>query len=182
MKWNSQRSIWLSRWCEAWLNGISDIFCLYVSYTTDYVRTHGQRGVHLLPEKSEIFGFLFADDIALLSTSPTGLRRQLDSLSNVSRGLGLTVNTRKTKVMIFRRSGFLGRGERWSLDDKILEVVNSYKCLVFVFTTKLSTTAALDSLTVKAKRKVIRSQKTMWNLQTTNPGVFFRVFDMHVLT
>ena len=156
------------------------IFCLYISYIADYVRTHGKHGVQFLPGKSEIFALLFADDIVLLSTTPTGLQRQLDSLSNVSRRLGLTVNTGKTKVMVFRRGGFLGRGERWSLDDKILEVVNSYRYLGFVFTTKLSTTTALDSLTVKAKKKVIRLQKTMWNLHTTNPRVFFRMFDMQV--
>jgi len=123
------------------------ILCLYISYIADYVRTHGKHGVQFLSGKSERFALLFADDIVLLSTTPAGLQRQLDSLSNVSRRLGLTVNTGKIKVMVFRRGGFLGRGERWSLDDKMLEVVNSYKYIGFVFTTKLSTTTALDSPT-----------------------------------
>ena len=79
--------------------------------------------------------------------------------------------------MVFRRGGFLGKEERWSLDDSILEVMNSYKYLGFVFSTKLSITTALDKLTMKAKKKVIRLQKRLWNLRTTNPRVFLRMFD-----
>jgi len=82
--------------------------------------------------------------------------------------------------MVFRRGGFLGKEERWSFDDTILEVINSYKYLGLVFTTKLSTTTALDKLTVKAKKKVIRLQKRLWNLYTTNPRVFLRMFDMQM--
>jgi len=94
-----------------------------------------------------------------------------DSVS-VSVSVSLTVYMGKTKVMVFRRGGFLGKEERWSLDDSILEVMNSYKYLGFVFTTKLSTTTAMDKLTVKAKKKVIRLQKRLCNLHTTNPRVF----------
>ena len=156
------------------------IFCLFISCVADYVSMHGQHGVQLLPGTKEIFSLLFADDIVLLSTTPVGLQRQLDSLSDISMRLGLTVNIEKTKVIVFRRGGFLGRGERWFLKDTVLEVVNSYKYLGFLFTTKLSVRTALFNQSVKAKQKIVQLLKTMWNLHTMSPKVFFKMFDAQV--
>ena len=44
---------------------------------------------------------LYADDLLLLSTSPAGLKRQLDQLEAYSAAWGLTVNAAKTKVVVF---------------------------------------------------------------------------------
>ena len=49
-----------------------------------------------------MFLLLFADDIVLLSSTPSGLQNQIDSLEKVSQSLGLTVNLDKTKMMVFR--------------------------------------------------------------------------------
>ena len=43
---------------------------------------------------------LFADDTALLATSAAGLQRQLDLLERYCARKRLTVNSRKTKVML----------------------------------------------------------------------------------
>jgi len=75
---------------------------------------------------------------------------QLDNLYRASDRPGLRINNDKTKVMVFQRGGFLGRGGRWSLGGRDLEVVNQYKYLGIVLSTKLSIPFALNSLSVKA--------------------------------
>ena len=99
------------------------IFCPYIAYVADGIRDNGRHGVQLLPGKQELFSLLFADDIVLLSSTPVGLQDQIDNLSNISKRLGLSVNIEKTKFIVFRRGGFLGRGERWTVDGKDFELV-----------------------------------------------------------
>ena len=82
---------------------------------------------------------------------------------------------------MFRRGGFLSKGEKWSLGEREIEVVNQYKYLGFVFTTKLSVSSSLESLSVKAKKKTVHLLKSMWHLRTTNASVFFRLYDAQVL-
>lgn len=156
------------------------IFCLFINYVAMYIRRHGRHGIQLLPGYSEIFSLIFADDVVLLSTTSVGLQRQIDNLYEASERLGLHINIDKTKVMVFRRGGFLGKCERWSLGGRDLEVVNQYKYLGFVFTTKLSITSALENLSVKAKTKTVQLMKSMWHIHTTNGSVFFRLYDAQV--
>jgi len=183
--------------CVRWDNTVSDlfecplgvkqgavespiIFSLYISYVADFVREHGRHGVQLLPGMMEIFSLLFADDVVLLSTTPVGLQCQINNLCTMSKRLGLSINTQKTKAMVFRRGGFLGQREKWFLNDKGLEVVNRFKYLGFIFTTKLSISAALEGQIVKAKQKTVQLFKAMWNLRTINTNVFVRLFDAQV--
>ena len=60
--------------------------------------------------------------------------------------LGLTVNTDKSKVMVFRKGGFLERSERWFIGGNILEVVNRYLYLGFTVTTAMNANEAAKQL------------------------------------
>ena len=107
--------------------------------------------MQLLPTLIEIFILLFADDVALVSTTPAGLQSQLDSLKISCSGLGLNVNKGKTKIMVFRKGGFLSRREKWFYDGEEIEVVN--RCyLGFTFTTLLSVNIGTEHLVSRAKR------------------------------
>ena len=55
---------------------------------------------------------MFADDIALLSSTPIGLQNQLNVLYEVANRLGLLVNLEKTKIVVFRNGGGGGGGGR----------------------------------------------------------------------
>jgi hypothetical protein len=48
-----------------------------------------------------IWLLLFADDLALTSELEVGLQQQLDALQQLCAQRGLTVNMKKTKVMVF---------------------------------------------------------------------------------
>ena len=71
------------------------------------------RGIQLLPGLVEIFLLLFADEIVLISDTPRALQNQLDVLSSACKDLFLHINADKTKVMVFRKGGFLGKHKKW---------------------------------------------------------------------
>ena len=108
-------------------------------------------GIQLLPGLVEIFLLLFAD-IVLISDTPRGLQNQLDVLSSACKDLFLHINTDKTKVMVFRKKGFLGKHEKWHLEGKNMEVVNEYTYLGYTFTTTMTVTKGADVLAAKGKR------------------------------
>lgn len=156
------------------------LFSLLISEVADYVRSFGKHGLQLIPGGMELFLLLFADDIVLLSSTPTGLQNQIKNLEKVSKLLGLQVNIEKTKVMVFRKGGPLSNREHWFYDGKQIEVVNKYKYLGFLLTTKLSDISACEEYASKAKGKVVDILKTMWALGNLNSKLFFQLFDAQV--
>ena len=60
--------------------------------------------------------------------------------------LGLKINTEKSKIMVFRKGGFLGTYEQWLIDGNQLEVVNKYVYLGFTFTTSMSLQESVKQL------------------------------------
>jgi hypothetical protein len=156
------------------------IFSLLISKVADEVRKHGKHGFQLLPGNPEIFLLLFADDIVLLSSTPAGLQHQINNLERASKDLNLEVNLDKTKIMVFRKGGHLSAVERWSFSGQNVEVVNSYKYLGFLLTTKLSADCACEDSVGRAKGKVLDLMKTMWSLGYFDPSFFFQLFDAQV--
>ena len=49
----------------------------------------------------------------------------------------MEINEGRTKVMVFRKGGHLGKHEKWYYVGKSMNVVNSYTYMGFTFTTKL---------------------------------------------
>ena len=91
----------------------------------------------------------------LVSATPSGLQNQINNHEKASKSLGLTVNSDKTKVMIFRKGGHISVEEKWLYKiGAEIEVVNSYKYLGYTLTTKLSTTCACEDYAIKAKGKI----------------------------
>ena len=71
--------------------------------------------------------------------------------------LGLTANSDKSKVVVFRKGGFLGAREKWIFNGNKLEVVNSYRYLGRTFSTRLSFSAAVEDVAVRANKKYYRN-------------------------
>lgn len=156
------------------------IFSLLISEVSEEVTARGRHGFQFLPGLRELFLLLFADDIVLLSSSPVGLQNQLNNLAIASDKLGLKVNLDKTKVMIFRKGGRLSKQNKWFLKGSELEIVNEYKYLGFVLTSRLSVVSALDQVVKKGKGKVVEILRTIWSLGKMNMSFFFRLFDAQV--
>ena len=61
----------------------------------------------------EISCIMWADDILILSETQEGLQQKLDLLHEYSKANKLTVNTKKTKCMIFNKTGRLLKKENF---------------------------------------------------------------------
>ena len=83
-----------------------------------------------------------------------GLQNQLNALSVAAKRLGLTVNLGKSKVMVFRKGGYLAAKERWFWGDQKLEVVSQHLQILGIhfFSTGHSFTAGMGDISIRAKK------------------------------
>ena len=166
----------LKQGCKA-----SSILFLYmIDEIAKEMKKCGKHGVQLMPDSTIIYMLMFADDIALLSDTVPGLQNQLNVLHQVSCSLGLVINAEKTKVVIYRMGGHVAKHERWFLGKERLEIVNSYKYLGMVLSTKLSSTAAQADLAHRAKAGLVQIVKSLRKINSVNPLVFFKLFDSRI--
>lgn len=70
----------------------------------DYFLQHGCRGI-AIDKITEILMLGFADDYVLLADSPMELSKKLNALHSYCAVNKLIVNTEKTKIIIFTKSG-----------------------------------------------------------------------------
>ena len=154
------------------------LFSLFVNELALDIIKGGRHGVTI--DLIELFILLFADDLVLLSTTIVGLQTQLRNLHMSAERLDLRVNMAKTKVVVFRKGGYLGARERWFYGGESVEVVNAYKYLGIYFSTRLSFTVACRDLVARAKNAVIRILKILYKFENNSVNVFFKLFDAQV--
>ncbi len=65
---------------------------------------------------------MYADDIALISTSVQGLQHCLDKLNCYCKKWGLQINAKKTKVVIFNRAGHMLKNKNFHIDTEEIEI------------------------------------------------------------
>jgi len=95
---------------------------------------------------------MFADDIVLFSDSSTGLQNSLDKLKLYCEKWHLTVNTEKTKVLIFNKNGRLLKNHIFKFGEEIVEIVKNYCYLGIIFCVSGSFKQAVHSLLDKAMK------------------------------
>lgn len=157
------------------------LFSFLINELASYIICHGKHGFQFIPGAVELFLLMFADDIALFSSTPNGLQTQLDNLYSVATRLGLSVNVNKTKIIVFRKGGHLSKHEKWTCGSQQIEVVNMYKYLGFNFSTRLSLKMSVEDIVTKAKKCVIHIFRTLWKIKCTSPTIFFKLFDAQVV-
>ncbi len=81
---------------------------------------------------------LYADDAVIMSDTPDGLQHILNNLYDYSVKWKLTVNTEKTKVMVFRKGGKLPANLKFYYNGEELDIVNNFVYLGVVFSYSLS--------------------------------------------
>ena len=108
-----------------------------------------------MPNQIEMFLMLFADDLALLSSTVRELQNRLNLLYESSRRLGLKVNTDKTKITVFRKRGHLSSRENWYFGEQTTEIVGKYKYLGFNFSTMLNYNICTEYFASRAKKSTI---------------------------
>ncbi|KAL4854417.1 LINE-1 retrotransposable element ORF2 protein [Chlorella vulgaris] len=115
---------------------------------------------------------LFADDMFLLSSSASGLQAQLHALQDYCNAKKLTVNAKKTQVMIMRPGGGSGNGklaagESFAYAGLPLEVASSTKYLGLTFSqlSKQHGFASCADVLAKAGRQAMFAmRRRAWEL------------------
>ena len=95
---------------------------------------------------------LWADDLFVVSTSEKGLQNAINLVSSFYTSLGLQLNTKKTKILVFNKSGKVLKGYKFALDGAQLEVVDHYQYLGIKLRPSGSLTFAAEELCAKARK------------------------------
>jgi hypothetical protein len=110
---------------------------------------------------------LYADDVVLLSTSKNGLQTCLDQLHKYCNIWGLTINQKKTKIIIFNKAGRL-LNLSFQLGNETLENVRSYKYLGILFSSSGTFSYAKSELYNKGLKAYFKLLKSFGDLA---PGI-----------
>ena len=156
------------------------LFSVFINQLAVHISEFGKNGIQLLPGLIELFVLLFADDITLISSTPVGLQHQLNLLNQCCLSLKLEVNIDKTKIIVFRKGGFLSKFEKWTYRGVNIEVVNDYCYLGFVFTTMLSFKRGTNHLVSKGKKAAFNLFRLYQQFKEIGPDIFFKIFDSKV--
>ena len=95
--------------------------------------------------------FLYADDLVLISRDAKGLQRSLDKLAIYAEHKQLTINTKKSKTMIFNPTGKYIK-EKFSVNRMTLEAVKSFCYLGFEVKPSGTVKHAMNTLYDKANK------------------------------
>ena len=156
------------------------LFSLFINELTLEVIRKGRHGASFTNDYFELFILLLADDVVLLSETVVGLQTQLNSLQRAASSLQLKVNMSKSNIIVFRKGGYLGARERWMYDSVVMSVVNVYKYLGVLFSTKLSFTATCCDLSSKAKNAALCIMQRLRMLNSNSLELFLKLFDSQV--
>ena len=107
----------------------------------------------LIMGECKINCLLYADDLILLSESEHGLQRCLNKLSCYAKKWQMRINIKKTKAIIFNKSGKIFRSE-FKLGNQPIQVTDSYVYLGITFTPSGSFSLAQKKLYNKATRSL----------------------------
>jgi hypothetical protein len=94
----------------------------------------------------------YADDLLLVSESPTGLQCCLDSLQNYCGDWRLAVNLTKTKVIIFSKKAIEKYSHYFYHEPNSVEIVDSYKYVGIIFHFSGKFKASVSNLADKARK------------------------------
>jgi hypothetical protein len=153
------------------------LFSLFINELAVEVIRNGRHGVNMSLDAFELFILLLADDVVLLSETVVGLQRQLNNLHQAAVNLQLKVNMKKSNIVVFRKGGYLAARECWYFDGVMMPVVNAYKYLGILFSTRLSFTSACKDLASRAKHALICIMQKLYMLNNNSLDVFFKLFD-----
>ena len=122
---------------------------------------------HVTLSGKKISSLLYADDLVLLSDNQKGLQDKLDLLYKYCTEWCLEINTNKTKVVIFNKSGHL-INEKFTFENSLIECVNKYKYLGVILSSCGSFKEARSHLYYKALKASFKLYK---DLKSIHPSI-----------
>ena len=141
------------------------LFSIFLNDLHHYLCTNGTQGVLCDTEDENIYIFLrifvllFADDTILFSNIKEDLQRTLNTFESYCTAWKLSVNTSKTKVLIFA-GGRLAKDQTFYFNGHKLDTISEYKYLGILL--------ARSGAFAKAK-SIVKRQATIRNRHNQIP-------------
>lgn len=127
---------------------------------------------------SKISHLLYADDLLLLSTSETSLQHNIDKVNEFCDKWGLSINSDKSKIMIFSKNGQVKKDRyTFNVGQIRLECVNQYKYLGVNISASGKFVIAEKTLSLKASRALFSVKQSLFNNDNMMPTAILRIFD-----
>lgn len=105
------------------------LFILYLGDIVDFFKSKGFEGISLNSIR-DLLLLLYADDLVILGRSPNDLKRKIATMMEYCAKKGLSVNVKKTKIVVFRKGGNIPNSvKNLKFNDEPIEVVESYTYL-----------------------------------------------------
>jgi hypothetical protein len=148
------------------------LFNIYINDIVDVMKENDSPHINQI---ENIPCLMYADDIALLSTTKVGLQNKLNKLSTYCKQWALDINVEKTKVVIFAKHDPI-ISNRFTYDNDVLEIVDSYKYLGIFFHKSGKMDLAQDHLAKQGNKACYSLKRTLYseNLRT---DVATKLFD-----
>ena len=111
------------------LQGESTSPILFSLYVNDLENSMNEDWCGTKIQEAVIKLLMFADDTAIFSETREGLQNAINNLDEYCLKWGITVNVRKTKIVVFRKQGRLSATDRWFYRGNEIELVPFFKYL-----------------------------------------------------
>lgn len=136
------------------------LFNLYIKELADQLDQTTAPGLRL--NDKAIRGLLYGDDLVLLSPTKEGLQQHLKLLQRFCQTWALTMNTAKTKIMIFQKQARnQDNTHNFSLDTTKLQQTKNYTYLGLNITFTGNFNMAVKDLKDKARRAFFAIQRNI---------------------
>ena len=126
------------------------LFSMFLNDLNEYMKSDTFVGISIYDLYMILI--LFADDMILLSESKNGLQRGLNKLHSYCVDWGLDVNVDKTKCLVFKNGGKINKNEKWYYNGELLETVDSFKYLGFLFGSSGKFKKGIDNLELRGEK------------------------------
>ncbi len=117
---------------------------------------------------------LFVDDLALTSESEVGLQQQLDAFQQFCAERGLTVNVKKTKVMVFN---YVDPCQKFVFEGDIIERVQTFNYLGILLETTPNLDSAVEHLAAASRRSLFALNRCCAKLRIMDVKLRFDLFN-----
>jgi hypothetical protein len=121
---------------------------------------------------------LWADDLVIFSQTAEGLQNSINKTKHFYDSLGLKINEKKTKIMIFNKSGkTLKNKHNFWLGGKPLEVTDQYQYLGLKLRPSGALNFSVDELNLKANKAWFSISKILYKHKRMEVDKSLRIFD-----
>ena len=151
------------------------LFAMYINDLEAELDVNGISGINIGMINISIL--LYADDIILFGKTPEDLQKSLLVLEEYCTRWKLTVNTSKTKIMVFRKGGLLPNALNFTYKNEYIEIVSKFCYLGVVFTTGGSSFETQKTLSGQALKAVFTLNKYLYNFTSLPPSHSLQLFD-----